>query len=350
MPSTVRRACQGVCTWMWAVVLPFAGHPTVQAAAVHPPVSASTPTSRHPAPSLTFWVLSDLHIRGTNDRGQAYVNVLAERNLSVALQDIHQLTPAYAALILNGDLTDTGMPQDYAELHRLLAKLPHPARTLCAIGNHEFYAAFRTKTGRLSVATFPNGQTDQRCIERFTQNTGVPHVYYDRWVAGYHFIILGTEASRMTNPRYYDNAVLSSQQLAWLQSQLQASPADRPVFVFLHQPIPHTVAGSSKETIVQPEALKQILYAHPNVVLFSGHTHLTLKNQPLTMYHHRIVMFNDASVYMPLLPNHQPAGTSEGLCVEVYAGTLVVRERDFRHHAWLGQYRLSLDSPAQPGR
>ncbi|MCL6593659.1 MAG: metallophosphoesterase [Alicyclobacillus sp.] len=291
---------------------------------------------------MTFWVISDLHVRGTNDRGQPYVDVRAEHNVAQALADIHQLTPGCAALVLNGDLTDTGMPQDYAELKRLLAKGPHPAHVLYAIGNHEFYAAFRTHTGRLSVSTFPNGQTDRLCIQRFVQNTGVPHVYYNQWIQGYPFIVLGTEASRITNPRYYDNAVLSGQQLAWLRKQLAASPAHVPVFVFLHQPIPHTVAGSSKETIVHPETLKLILYAHPNVVLFSGHTHLTFKNQPLTMYRQHIVMFNDASVYMPLLANGRPAGTSEGLCVTVQSGTLLVRERDFRHHVWLGQYRVHL--------
>jgi 3',5'-cyclic-AMP phosphodiesterase len=113
--------------------------------------------------------------------------------------------------------------------------------------------------------------------------TSTKRVYYDKWIEGYHFIILGSEHSRITNSLYADNAILSELQLEWLEQKLQTSPYGKPIFVFLHQPIPYS-----------------------------------------------------ASVRNPSLPNHKPARDSEGLFIQVYHNEVVVQERDFTNHCWIG--------------
>ena len=297
-------------------------------------------------PELSFSVVSDVHLRaGKNDRGHPYHDYVAETKLVAALQDLHRINANADAFVIDGDLTVTGMQTDYDSLKKVLQKSPHPKNTLFAIGNHEFHSAFRNKRGLFSMKTFPNGVTKKQCIDLFLKNTGMPGVYYDKWIKGYHFIVLGSEPSGTTNIHTYDRAVLSLRQLQWLDERLRLSPSNKPVFVFLHQPIAHTVAGSSQNYIVHSDKLRQVLNKYPQVIFFSGHSHWTLKNQPRSMYRDKFTMFNVSSVRNPITPHVKLAGDSEGLYVQVYSHKVVVMARDFTHKLWIGQYTVINPTP-----
>lgn len=296
------------------------------------------------SPRLTFSVISDIHIRnGKSDWGYPYRDVRTEVRFRHALTDLHQIDPSQQALVLNGDLTTTGQQSDYDLVANILKSTQHPKLVLSSIGNHEFYSAYYDKNGRRKPMTFPNGITEKECISRFLKNTAMEGVYYDRWIEGYHFIILGSTRSIISNRWLGNGAYLSEQQLEWLAAKLRESAPYSPIFVFLHQPIPGTVPDSHPHYVIQAEELKHILSAYPQVVLFSGHTHSTLKPPYNPIYQDGFTMVNDSSVADPKF-HHQHLADSEGLYVQVFPDRVVIRSRDFTHGSWIKTYVL----PAWP--
>lgn len=176
----------------------------------------------------------------------------------------------------------------------------------------------------------------KRRMRHFAEGTGEAAPYHDHWLGGYHFIFLGSESP---HPKDCD---LSAAQLEWLKECLaeEASP-DRPVFVFLHQPLMDTVAGSMQSQgwfgVNQDAELKQVLSACPQAILFTGHTHWQLEAQR-TMYDGQGVMpsmFNASSVAYLWTDGDEHLTGSEGLQVEIYHDRVTVRGRDFVKGTWI---------------
>ncbi|MGG2201966.1 metallophosphoesterase family protein [Paenibacillus validus] len=181
-------------------------------------------------------MLSDAHVRAEDES--------SHQKLSAALSDLHNLDPNAEAIILNGDMTD-GLPEDYEAFRNILETAPLPDKLLYAIGNHEYYKAWHDDQGRWKPASFPNGETEQTSQARFLQFSNAENLYFERIIAGYRFIVLGSEQYRQSAPGNGEDAVLSAKQLHWLDEKLhEEDGSGNPIFVFLHQPLPYTVAGS----------------------------------------------------------------------------------------------------------
>lgn len=186
-----------------------------------------------------------------------------------------------------------------------------------------------------------------RRMRRFAEATGAAAPYHDHWIGGYHFIFLGSE---VPHPKDCD---LSSAQLRWLQERLaENSSPDRPVFVFLHQPLMDTVAGSMERQgwygVNQDAELKKVLSACPQAILFTGHTHWQLEAER-TMYDGQGVMpsmFNASSVAYLWTDGDEHLTGSEGLHVDVYGDRVVVRGRDFARRAWIEGAEYTVPYPA----
>ncbi|WP_159885843.1 metallophosphoesterase family protein [Paenibacillus puerhi] len=302
-------------------------------------------------PVLTFSVLSDIHVEASDKDSQ--------RKLSAALTDLHAVNPKADALIINGDLTN-GMPADYSKLQSLLDKAPLPDDVWFTIGNHEFYKAWMDDTGNYRKSAFPNNETDAASIERFLQFTGGDKLYYARTIRDHRFIFLGSEQYRQSNPNNGEDAYLSQAQLDWLNRELKqaagSQAADQPIFVFLHQPLPYTVAGSqyylNTRAVIQHEQLKSILTQYPQVFFFSGHTHWELK-LPNTLVRDGFTMINSSSVDEPLTDHgpegEKPAGPdeSEGLYVEVYDDRVEIKGRDFHRQRWIPEAQFVIPTGPQ---
>jgi hypothetical protein len=162
--------------------------------------------------------------------------------------------------------------------------------------------------------------------------------------------MLGSEKYRQTDLSFNEDAWLSNEQLTWLHQKLQADDqSGKPVFVFLHQPLPYTVAGSSvnynSRGVVQYEKLKEILSEHPQVIFFSGHTHWELASKN-TLFKDTFTMVNSSSLYEPYDENDKPYSLkqrrSEGLVVEVYPDKVVIQGRDFTKQSWIPQARFEI--------
>ncbi len=176
----------------------------------------------------------------------------------------------------------------------------------------------------------------ERRMARFAEGTGEAAPYHAHWLGGYPFIFLGSESP---HPKDCD---LSEAQLTWLRERLgEEASADKPIFVFLHQPLKNTVAGSTEAQgwhgVNQDAALREVLAAYPQAILFSGHTHWQLE-AARTMYDGQgqlPSMFNASSVAYLWTDGDEHLTGSEGLHVEVYADRAVVRGRDFVRRQWI---------------
>ncbi|SHE13454.1 cyclic 3',5'-adenosine monophosphate phosphodiesterase [Chlamydia abortus] len=277
---------------------------------------------------LSFFVLSDIHVQSWD--------MDSKRKFKSALEDLHRINADADALIINGDLGN-GAPADYEEIKHILNRTPHPHKILFSIGNHEFYQAWINRWGRWDQAGFPNGERDQSSISRFLSFAERDKVYEDYWIKGFHFIVLGSEKYRQSDPDVKEDAYLSSEQLQWLSDKLaEGAESGRPIFVFLHQPLPGTVSGSEERGVVQHNSLKRLLQRYPQVVLFTGHTHWELSHRGM-FRRDGFWMVNSSSVYEPWKDNNRPAGKgrSEGLYIEVNGSTVKIRGRDLSESKWI---------------
>lgn len=263
-------------------------------------------------PVLTFPVVSDVHIGGTN----------ADTKFENALQDLKAQFPNYDAIATVGDNTNQGKSAQYDKFMSILnANKVENAESIIAMGNHEYYSL---------TAGLIGSQL------RFVSKTGMPALNYDKWIKGYHFIVLSPENLGLLGT----GVILTQRQLTWLDEKLsQNEDNSKPAFVFLHQPIEHTVYGSdSGDNVDNSKQLEKVLKKHSEAVYFSGHSHYILDNQK-TMYQDGFTMFNTGAIYYMMEDKDVYADPSiaEGLVVQVYSGKTVVKCREFSQHKWVGQ-------------
>ncbi|MEK4513925.1 metallophosphoesterase [Paenibacillus sp. FSL H8-0122] len=275
-------------------------------------------------PLLTFQIITDTHV--TADPEHEY-----NQNFGRALQDLALHAQGSSGIMHIGDITNNGFPEEYEEVQRILeqhqASLPQIRYTL---GNHDVGL----------------GHWDSR-LAMYTSRMGMPGPYHDHWIGGYHFIFLGTEEGLQTF------CSLSDGQLQWLDRKLgeqaAASAQDQPVFLFLHQPLKDTVAGSLESQewygVTQDQELRTILSRHPQTLLFTGHTHWELEVGN-TMYPgngQTATMFNAASVAYLWTDADEHKSGSQGYYIEVYADKVLVRGRDFTTGTWIeaAQYEVA---------
>jgi Icc protein len=275
-------------------------------------------------PIIVFQVITDTHVRADPEH-------VHNRNFDRALKDIKRQAADSVGIMHVGDVTDHGFDDEFAELHRILSDnkegLP---RLLWTAGNHDVGL----------------GLWDKR-ISKFLSETGMTSPYHDHWIQDYHFIFLGTERGLEL---FCD---LSDVQLTWLDDKLSENASlDKPIFLFVHQPLINTVGGSFKEQgwygVIQDNQLKGILAKYPQVILFTGHTHWELEAGYARSEVHDAMpaMFNASSVAYLWTDLDEHKDGSQGYYVEVYANKVLVRGRDFTTGDWVQGAQFRVDYPA----
>ncbi|MFM9329623.1 metallophosphoesterase family protein [Paenibacillus mesotrionivorans] len=314
--------------------------PAVDAAGSAVSALAAVP-SGGAGPVFRFAVISDIHVEAWNKESHT--------KLRKALTDLGTHAPGQA-LVINGDLGN-GLPKDYETLGKLMQENPYPGQVVYTIGNHEFYKAWTDASGKWNEANFPNGETAEASINRFLQFTGYEKVYHDSWIDGYHFVFLGSESYRQTDDSFAEDAWLSENQLNWLEGVMaEGAEEGKPIFVFLHQPLPYTVAGSytdfNSRAVVQHDRLKEILSRYPQTVFFSGHSHWEL-GSPGTFIQDEFTMVNTSSVLTPYDTTDNPIAAeerkSEGLVVEVTGNRVQIKGRNFTAGDWIPEASYTVE-------
>ncbi|WNR44985.1 metallophosphoesterase family protein [Paenibacillus roseipurpureus] len=282
------------------------------------------------APLFSFSVLSDLHVTSTDKVSQLL--------LKQALMDHHELRPDSKLLVLNGDLTN-GSEADYRSLLALLSRQPH-APAHATMGNHDFYGVWHTPDGdKMDYTKLNPSWSSARAVALFDRMWGYDKPYHELVVDGYRFLFLSGEAYRDVDASINEDAYLSAAQLSWLRERLAAAAAEpgKPVFVFLHQPLPGTVDGSDLELgVVQHQELRALLDAHPNVILFSGHTHWNIEttNQVKQL---KFLAASSASIRQVWSAKNEPEtrALSQSLIVDVYPDRVVILRREHTEKRWI---------------
>ena len=211
-----------------------------------------------------FIVVSDVHLSFDY---QDYID--RTQNM---FEDIAEFCPDNDAIIVNGDITNSGMLEEYEKFAELAeaSGFSYPDDFVLVIGNHDQY---NSSEGTDKV---PN------LTDLFRQQAGISdqiHPYYDRTVNGVHLVIMG--------PDHYpddgwDKFGISSNEIEWLDELINADLENEQLsFVFMHEPLYETVRNTEPGdwghewslSDEDNENLHECIRKHPNVIFFTGHTH-----------------------------------------------------------------------------
>ena len=196
--------------------------------------------------------LTDLHVRPPGLPALRVVETtkLAER----ALRAVASLQPRPDAVVISGDLTDCGLPAEYAVLEGLLRRYLRDLPVYVIPGNHdrrdEFRAALRERPG---VASHPD------FIQYAVDDLATRVVMLDSVVPG------------------QGHGELCAARLEWLDRTLAAAP-DRPTLLVLHHPpILCGLKLSDAIALREPELLAAVLDRHRQVErILCGHHHRSI--------------------------------------------------------------------------
>lgn len=270
-------------------------------------------------PILQIPVMSDIHISNQDQ----------EDRFKKALEDYKVIAPDYKAIALVGDITNQGSLEQYNNFMKILEENSYDnSEKIIAMGNHEYGEIWNN----------PNAD-DSVYLNRFAENTKESNVYFDSWVSGYHFIVLGGEKLGSSNG---DEAVISDAQYDWLEKTIAVdADQNKPIFVFLHQPLPNTVYGSEYwNSTLTDGRLAGILKKYPQTILFSGHSH-NLLNHPRTVYQDGFTMVNTGAVaYTWYNGGYGPSSYSQGLLVNVYKDRVEIKAREFSNGTWINTFEI----------
>jgi len=195
--------------------------------------------------------LTDLHIKPPGR--MAYNRVDTASLLREAVASVLAQHPVPDVVLLTGDLTDAGRPEEYALLRALLAPLGRPVYAIP--GNHDDRAAMRA------------GFADQGYLPQ--DGEFLHYVVEDHPVRliGLDSVIPGDAAGALCAAR-----------LAWLEGALAAAPA-RPTIVFVHHPPFATgIAHMDRIGLAGAAPFAALIRRHAQVErVLAGHLHRSIQ-------------------------------------------------------------------------
>lgn len=246
-------------------------HPTRQSPLATGPISIDT-TANVTAVAFTSRAASEPTIRGilikTSETPLTQFAVMSDIHLSTGegpamakwdgyFDTLQRIVPSPDAIVSNGDQINdnhfnTASDHQYPRqmLERNLARTGMTdTQILMSFGNHDDYV---------------QRMAEQYPDEWFPSDKG----YYEAEIGGFPAFIVNTEAWNST-------------QASWLYGRLSELSADpstqgQPIFVFGHRPIPSTVWDGAQAS---NSGLKTNLSDFPQVVYFSGHSHLNITDE-----------------------------------------------------------------------
>ena len=210
-------------------------------------------------PVLRFAVTGDLHIREKSNNMLSYSRLESVVTSAYAFAD-SQPYNKLDGIFFTGDNTNDGKEDQQTYFFNYLKENIREGTLARAImGNHEFYA-----TGTYTESSF------KKAPKNFMTYSGYESVDSHQIIGGYHFIFLSMD--KYTKAEYL---FFSEEKLSWLKTELDKAVADapgKPIFLFQHEPPKGTMAGSSGGD----KGLYELLCNYPQVVDFSGHSHISL--------------------------------------------------------------------------
>jgi 3',5'-cyclic AMP phosphodiesterase CpdA len=192
--------------------------------------------------------LTDLHLRPPGQAAYrvAETNMLTER----AIGKLLTLRPKPDIVVITGDMTDCGLPEEYALLRTLLAPLPTPI--FMVPGNHD-----RRDALKRAFSDWPAIVADTEFVQFVVDD--------------YEVRLIGLD----TVVEKSSEGALCERRLKFLADALDAAP-DKPTVVFMHHPpFDCGIRHMDKIRLLEGSAeLAAILKRHSQVLgLWCGHNH-----------------------------------------------------------------------------
>lgn len=194
--------------------------------------------------------LSDIHFRLSYEPNpKGYKGMIAKMDnplihLKTAL-DHAKSKGKIDLLLISGDLTEDGSPEDYAYLKQWLAKEVPKVPLIVTLGNHDIKKNFRTAwLGEANGEELPYNEV------------------YDLE----DFYLISFDSSLYEE----NNGFVSRNQFIWLEYQLNKYK-DKPVFLMTH----HHLLSNQSSTLELPQSneLLNLINQFSVSALFNGHTH-----------------------------------------------------------------------------
>ena len=191
--------------------------------------------------------VSDMHVMAGGRLAYRVVDTTA--HLKRCIAHIVALKQRPDVVVMTGDLTDGGKPEEYALLRELIAPLAMPVYLIP--GNHDDRDALR--------AAF----ADHAYLNQFP-----PFIQYAIEDHALRIVAIDTVIPRASGGE------LCAQRLAWLARTLAAQP-QRPTLLLMHHPPFETGIGHMDEIgLTDPTELARIVAQHPNIErVLCGHLH-----------------------------------------------------------------------------
>ena len=224
-------------------------------------------------PVLRFIASSDSHVRTENDKTFERIGRMLAQ--AYALSDGDETYQNLDALVMAGDLTNSGTPEEFDKFWSAVS------------------AAKRDDTQFLGVVAknHDGWNMSRKELRAYYGNLTGETADFHKVINGFHFI--GLSASDTDGVHYSD------EQLAWLRAQLDTAVAeapDKPVFFIHHEHNRGTVYGSSTFDGWGIKYFKKILSDYPQVVDFSGHSHYPL-NDPRSIWQGKYTAIGTGAIY-----------------------------------------------------
>ena len=181
-------------------------------------------------------------------------------------------------------------------------------------------------------------------IDLFKSNLNASNHYYSFEMNGSKFIMLGADTLKGTGEMF-------SEQINWLKNELQNTPLTQSVFLFMHQPLKDTVAGSlvSYNPNTQDAygfgaartELMSIFDQYSNLVVFSGHSHWCMDSYQSMLYNDNKASFINVAAVAYIVDNeNNKIDGAEGLYIEVYEDYILVHGREFIEHSYISSMQI----------
>ncbi len=208
-------------------------------------------------------VFSDLHIV---EEGETILNLDPLERFDRAVKQARATHPDADRIMIVGDLTHHGRPEQYLRLKEYLETVDLPIHLM--MGNHDRRAAFQDVfTNAPNAAGFVQERVDLGATLLITLDTLDGPPYRDDHHAG----------------------KLCAKRLDWLDAQLSAA-AGKCVILFFHHPPYHVgFPGMDRIRLLDDDVVLEMINRHGNVALMvNGHVHRTIsgvaRGVPFTMF------------------------------------------------------------------